>query len=61
MARTALRPIPSGRISVKQAWAFVVGCSLVGLLILLTLNLTAILLGLASAAVHLPIPGPVTS
>lgn len=50
VARTALRPIPSGRISVKQAWAFVVGCSLVSLLILLTLNLTAILLGLASLA-----------
>ncbi|WP_339871290.1 4-hydroxybenzoate octaprenyltransferase [uncultured Brevundimonas sp.] len=48
VARTALRPIPSGRISVKQAWAFVVGCSLVSLLILLTLNLTAILLGVGS-------------
>ncbi|WP_332654699.1 UbiA family prenyltransferase [Brevundimonas sp.] len=48
VARTALRPIPSGRISVKQAWAFVVGCSLVSLLILLTLNLTAVLLGVAS-------------
>ena len=50
VARTALRPIPSGRISVKQAWAFVIGCSLVSLLILLTLNLTAVLLGLASLA-----------
>ena len=48
VARTAMRPIPSGRISVKQAWAFVIGCSLISLLILLTLNLTAILLGLAS-------------
>lgn len=48
VARTAARPIPSGRISVKQAWAFVVGCSLVSLLILLTLNLTAVLLGGAS-------------
>ena len=48
VARTALRPIPSGRISVKQAWAFVIGCSLISLLILLTLNLTAVLLGLAS-------------
>jgi len=48
VARTALRPIPSGRISVKQAWAFVVGCSLTSLLILLTLNLTAVLLGVAS-------------
>jgi 4-hydroxybenzoate polyprenyltransferase len=48
VARTALRPIPSGRISVKQAWAFIVGCSLISLLILLTLNLTAVLLGVAS-------------
>jgi 4-hydroxybenzoate polyprenyltransferase len=46
--RTAMRPIPSGRISVKQAWAFVVGCSLISLLILLTLNWTAILLGVGS-------------
>ena len=50
VARTAMRPIPSGRISVKQAWAFVVGCSLISLLILLTLNLTAVLLGAASLA-----------
>ena len=50
VARTALRPIPSGRISVKQALAFVVGCSLVSLLILLTLNPTAIGLGIASLA-----------
>ena len=48
VARTALRPIPSGRISVKQALAFVIGCSLISLLILLTLNLTAVLLGVAS-------------
>ena len=50
VARTAMRPIPSGRISVKQALAFVIGCSLISLLILLTLNLTAILLGVASLA-----------
>jgi len=50
VARTALRPIPAGRISVKQALAFVVGCSLISLLVLLTLNLTAILLGVASLA-----------
>jgi 4-hydroxybenzoate polyprenyltransferase len=48
VARTALRPIPAGRISVKQAWTFVVGCSLLSLLILLTLNIFAILLGVAS-------------
>ncbi|NBW07337.1 MAG: 4-hydroxybenzoate octaprenyltransferase [Caulobacteraceae bacterium] len=50
VSRTALRPIPSGRISVKQAWAFVIGCSLISLLILLTLNLPAILLGVGSLA-----------
>ena len=50
VARTAMRPIPSGQISVKQAWAFVIGCSLISLLILLTLNLTAILLGVGSLA-----------
>jgi 4-hydroxybenzoate polyprenyltransferase len=50
VARTAERPIPSGRISVKQAWAFVLGCSLVSLLILLTLGPVAIGLGLGSLA-----------
>lgn len=50
VSRTAMRPIPSGRISVKQAWALVVGCSLTSLLILLTLNWSAILLGVASLA-----------
>jgi len=50
VARTALRPIPSGRITVKQAWAFVAGCSLVSLLVLLSLNATAIGLGVASLA-----------
>ena len=50
VARTAARPIPSGRISVRQAWAFVVACSLVSLLILLTLNPAAILLGVGSLA-----------
>ena len=50
VARTALRPIPSGRISVKQAWAFVVACSLISLAILLTLPTAAILLGVGSLA-----------
>jgi 4-hydroxybenzoate polyprenyltransferase len=50
VARTAARPIPSGRISVKQAWGFLVACSMVSLLILLTLNLTAVLLGVGSLA-----------
>src|SRR4051812_1346168 len=50
VARTAGRPIPSGQISVKQAWAFVVGCSLVSLLILLTMGPLAIGLGVGSLA-----------
>lgn len=48
VARTAQRPIPSGRISVKQAWAFVVACSLISLLVLLTLPTVAIGLGVGS-------------
>ena len=50
VARTAQRPIPAGLISVKQAWAFVVACSLISLLILLTLPTVAILLGVGSLA-----------
>jgi 4-hydroxybenzoate polyprenyltransferase len=50
VARTAERPVASGRISVKQAWAFVVGCSLVSLIILLTLGPVAIGLGVGSLA-----------
>ena len=50
VARPALRPIPAGLISVKQAWAFVIGCSLISLLILLTLPVVAILLGVGSVA-----------
>ena len=48
VARTAGRPVASGRISAKAAWVFLVGLSLLALCVLLTLNLTAILLGVAS-------------
>ncbi|CAN5176170.1 4-hydroxybenzoate octaprenyltransferase [soil metagenome] len=48
VSRTAMRPIPAGQISVKQAWAFVVGCCLVSLLILLCLNPLCLLLGVLS-------------
>jgi len=48
VARTAMRPIPAGLISVKQAWIFLVGCSLVSFLILICLGWTAILLGVLS-------------
>ena len=48
VARTAARPVASGQISVKGASAFLVGLSLLAFCILLTMNLTAILLGVAS-------------
>ncbi|HUO99212.1 MAG TPA: 4-hydroxybenzoate octaprenyltransferase [Rhizomicrobium sp.] len=48
VARTRGRPIPSGAVSVLQAWLFAAGLCLVGLMILLSLNETAILLGAAS-------------
>jgi 4-hydroxybenzoate polyprenyltransferase len=50
VARTALRPIPAGQISLKQAWAFVLGSCGLGFLILLTLNVWAVGLGIASTA-----------
>ena len=50
VARTAGRPIPSGQISVKQAWAFLTGCALISLLILLTMPILAIGLGVGSLA-----------
>jgi 4-hydroxybenzoate polyprenyltransferase len=50
VARTAARPIPAGQISVRQAWAFVIGCCLVSLLILLSLTDLAIWLGVGSLA-----------
>jgi 4-hydroxybenzoate polyprenyltransferase len=48
--RTALRPIPSGQISLRQAWAFLIALCLIGLLILIQLNSFAIFVGLASLA-----------
>lgn len=48
VARTAMRPIPAGQITVKQAVGFVAALSLISFLILITLNLTAVLLGVLS-------------
>ena len=48
VARTAGRPVASGQISVKAAWAFVVGCALASLVILLSLKPLAIVLGVGS-------------
>ena len=48
VARTAARPLASGQIGLKGAWAFIVACSLASLAILLTFNLLAVVLGVAS-------------
>jgi len=48
VARTADRPVASGRIGVKQALAFIAVCCLISLGILLTLPMTAIWLGVGS-------------
>src|SRR3954454_11644908 len=48
VARTAMRPIPAGQISVRQAWAFVIACCLASFAILITLPPTAVLLGIGS-------------
>ena len=48
VARTKGRPIPSGRVSVKQAFIFLVSQCLLGLVILLQFNFYTILLASAS-------------
>jgi 4-hydroxybenzoate polyprenyltransferase len=48
VARTALRPIPSGQVSVRQAALFLIAQLLVGLVILLTFNRFTVLLGALS-------------
>ena len=50
VARTALRPVASGRISTKAAWAWLVALCLVGLVVLLQLHWQAQLVALASLA-----------
>ena len=50
VSRTAGRPIPSGQITVGQAWVFIAVCCAASLAILLTFNRTAQLLGVASLA-----------
>jgi len=48
--RTALRPIPSGQISVRSAWVFLFVLCLLGLSILIQFNRFTIALGLSSLA-----------
>ena len=46
--RTRSRPLPSGQVTKKQAWLFLVAQALVGLAVLLQFNSFAILVGLFS-------------
>lgn len=46
--RTRSRPLPSGQVSKRQAWAFVVIQALIGLAVLLQFNQFAIVVGLCS-------------
>ena len=48
--RTRLRPLASGRVSLKSAWALIALLCLIGLLVLLQLNLTAAIVALISIA-----------
>jgi 4-hydroxybenzoate polyprenyltransferase len=48
VARTAARPVASGAVSVRAAWAFLVGLSLIGLVVLLALPREAQIVALAS-------------
>jgi 4-hydroxybenzoate polyprenyltransferase len=48
--RTANRPIPSGQVTLAQAFAFAVALSLVGLVVLLQFNRFTVLLGIGSLA-----------
>lgn len=50
IARTALRPLASGRIGLKAAWSYLGLLCLVGLIVLLQLNITAAIAAIASLA-----------
>src|SRR5262245_58036010 len=56
VARTALRPIPSGQVGVRQAILFLIAQLLVGFLILLSFNGFTILLGVLSLALVFTYP-----
>ncbi len=49
--RTRSRPLPSGQMSRRQAWAFLIGQAMVGLAVLLQFNGFAVGLGIASLGV----------
>ena len=48
--RTRLRPLASGRVSLRAAWALTIGLCLIGLIVLLTLKPVAQAVALASLA-----------
>ena len=50
VARTALRPVASGRVSVKAAWVWLAALCLIGLLVLLQLRWEAQVVALGSLA-----------
>ena len=56
VARTATRPIASGRIPVRHAVVFGIGLALAGLLVLLQLGSAAVWIGLLSLALVFPYP-----
>lgn len=56
VARTALRPIPSGQISIRTAWGFLIALCLVGFIILIQFNVYTIVLGAASLALVVVYP-----
>lgn len=49
--RTRSRPLPSGQVTRRQAWAFLAAQSLTGLAVLLQFNAFSVLLGIASLGV----------
>jgi 4-hydroxybenzoate polyprenyltransferase len=56
VARTRLRPLPSGAVGVGQALAFMLLQSAIGAAVLLTLNRVSILLGVAAIALVVSYP-----
>ena len=54
--RTRERPLPSGRVSVKQALLFLGGLCLIGLIILLQFNITTFKLGILSLGLIVTYP-----
>ena len=50
VARTATRPLPSGRVTILQAFLFLILLSLIGFLVLVQFNTFAVVLGMASLA-----------